>query len=101
MTANKDAAIEKDREEKKSLVVKAISAHCNDSSKFQDLRNIGQALQDGDELQLNILSGGYTNFSYRAFLKKNPSIQLYAKLSFSRALWNRLPCHICVLILMA
>ncbi len=87
MTANKDEAIKKDQEEKKSLVVKAISAHCNDSSKFQILRTIGQALQDGDELQLDILTGGYTNLSYRVFLKKNPNVQLFVKLAFSRPLF--------------
>jgi len=80
--------IEKDREVKKLLVAEAISSHCNDSSKFEDLRKIGQALQAGDQLKVHILSGGNTNFSYRVCLEKNPDIQLYAKLSFSRALWN-------------
>jgi hypothetical protein len=87
MTSNNDEAITKDQEEKKSLVAKTISAHCNDSSKFQILRTIGQALQDGDQLQLDILTGGHTNLSYRVYLKKNPNVQLFAKLAFSRPLY--------------
>jgi hypothetical protein len=34
------------------------------------------------------LTGGYTNLSYRVFLKKNPEVQLFAKLACSRVLWN-------------
>jgi hypothetical protein len=84
MTASKDM----ERELMKTLVANSISSHSNDISDFQDLRRIGQALLEGDKLQLDVLSGGYTNYSYRVFLQKTPNIQLYAKLSFSRALWN-------------
>jgi len=69
-------------------VVDVISLHCNGASQFEDLRAIGQALQSGDNLQVDILTGGWTNFSYRVFLERNPELQLYAKLSFPRALWN-------------
>lgn len=72
----------------KILVAELISSHCHDLSEFQDFRRIGQALQAGAELQLDILSGGYTNYSYRIFLDGSPSVQLFAKLSFSHALWN-------------
>ena len=75
-------AVETDKQLKKQLVAQVIASHCNDSSQFQDLRIIGQALKEGDELIVDILTGGYCNFSYRVFLKGNPDMQLYAKLSF-------------------
>jgi len=75
-------AVETDKQLKKQLVAQVIASHCNDSSQFQDLRIIGQALKGGDELIVDILTGGYCNFSYRVFLKGNPDMQLYAKLSF-------------------
>ena len=88
MTVQNKQAIENDRELMKQLVIEAILPLCDDSSQFEDLRVIGKALQAGDELQVDILSGGATNFSYRLFLAKNPDMQLFAKLSFPRALWN-------------
>ena len=76
MTAISNEDIEMDREVKKSLAAKAISnSPCNNALQFQNLRAIGQVPQDGDQLQLDIMSGGHTNF----FLKKNLNIQLYAK----------------------
>lgn len=89
MTDNEEEqAGDNDQELKKQIVAEVISSYCNDASQFEDLRSIGQALQDGDRLHVEILTGGYTNFSYRVFLEGAPEIQLYAKLSFSRALWN-------------
>jgi len=81
-------ALENDREVKKKIVAEVISVHSNDSSQFEDLRKIGQALQAGDKLLIDIITGGVTNFSYRISLEQRPEIQLYAKLTFSRALWN-------------
>jgi len=81
-------AIENDKENKKKVVIEIITEHCNDSSQFEDLKLIGEALQAGDKLDINILTGGLTNFSYRISLEQRPEIQLYAKLCFARALWN-------------
>lgn len=81
-------AIEIDKEIKKKVVIKVITEHCNDSSQFEDFKLIGEALQTGDKLEINILTGGLTNFSYRISLEQRPEIQLYAKLCFARALWN-------------
>jgi len=78
-------AIETDKQLKKQLVAEVIASNCNDSSQFEDLRAIGQALNEGDELIVEILTGGYCNFSYRVFLQRNPEVQLFAKLSFSWA----------------
>jgi hypothetical protein len=87
MTSNNEVA-KRDTESMKILVAELISSHCHDLSEFQDFRKIGQALQAGAQLQLDILSGGYTNYSYRVFLDDSSSVQLFAKLSFSHALWN-------------
>jgi hypothetical protein len=80
-------AVATDREIKKQLVVDTISSHCSDSP-FEDLRLIGEALQGGDVLVAQTLSGGWTNFSYRVYLKGNPEQQIFAKVAFERALWN-------------
>jgi len=81
-------AIENDKEQKKQIVMEVVSTHCNDSSEFDELKLIGEAMQAGDKLDISILTGGVTNFSYRIFLEQRPEIQLYAKLCFDRALWN-------------
>mmetsp|Transcript_10588 Transcript_10588/g.23509 ORF Transcript_10588/g.23509 Transcript_10588/m.23509 type:complete len:516 (-) Transcript_10588:81-1628(-) len=60
---------------------------------------ISNALNDGShnnkaKLVVEILTGGYTNFSYRIRLERDPEtsseneIKLFAKLCFERALWN-------------
>ena len=88
VTAIHSEAVIKDREAKKTVVVETISAHCVDSSPFEDLRLIGEALQGGDKLVAKILTGGWCNFSYCVYLEGNPERKVYAKLAFSRALWN-------------
>ena len=84
-------AVLQDREEKKSLVVDTISSHCVESSPFEELRWIGEALEKGDQLVADIVTGGWCNFSYRIYLEGNPDRQLYAKLAFPRALWDPNP----------
>jgi hypothetical protein len=81
-------AVAKDREEKKKLVVDTISSYCVNSARFEDLRLMGEAIEAGDRLVAKILTGGWCNFSYRIHLDGNPERQVYAKLAFSRALWN-------------
>ena len=73
---------------KKQLLLDTIAAQCNDSSKFEDLKAIGEALKAGDKLDCKIISGGKTNFSSKVFLEGAPDKALFAKISFSYALWN-------------
>jgi hypothetical protein len=79
-------AIEEDKEAKKQLVIDFIKPKCTADSPFQDLRDIGVALEDeGDDLKLKILSGGISNYSYKVSTttKQNTNMSLYAKLAFS------------------
>ena len=76
---------ENDKEQKKKVVVEAISSHCNNSSQFKDLRLIGDALECGDKLEAEVLTGGLTNFSYKVVVAGAPKLQLYAKLAFSHS----------------
>jgi len=88
-------AVLQDREEKKQLVVDTISSHCrlmeSSSSSTDDLKWIKEALVQGDILVADIVTGGWCNFSYRVYLKRNPEIQVYVKLAFPRALWDPNP----------
>lgn len=86
-----DDALAREREEKKRIVIDAIAARCREPSDFEDVREFGRALleAEGDDgLELEVLSGGETNFSYKVSLKQNPSKSVFAKISFSYALWN-------------
>jgi thiamine kinase-like enzyme len=78
----------KDQEAKKIVVTEAITSLCNESSEFEDLREIGAALKSGDSLKIKVLSGGKTNYSYKVTLEKSPDKALFAKICFQFAIWN-------------
>ena len=79
-----------DQEAKKALVLSEISKRChsNNNAECDHLRAIGQTLESGDSLVCKIIAGGKTNYSYKVFCANNPSLAVYAKISFSYALWN-------------
>ena len=77
-----------DQEDKKSLVLYHIAERCRPSSEFSILRSIGEALQQGKTLTASIITGGKTNYSYKVFVKEEPHLAVYSKISFSFALWN-------------
>ena len=78
-----------DKELKKRLVLETIQSHCTKDSEFQDFRTIANSLEDGDNLDIKIISGGLTNFSYKIFLHSDESkAPLFAKVTFPRAFWN-------------
>ena len=88
--------VEKDKIIKKKLVIDAVATHAKDlSSQNQVLADISSALEqkgdDGDELRAKIISGGYTNYSYKVYLRDRPDVAVFAKLSFPYALWNKDP----------
>lgn len=78
----------KDREAKKQIVSDTIASLCNDASEFQDLRDIGAALNSGDSLRIKVLAGGATNYAYKVSLEKDRDKTLFAKICFKFALWN-------------
>ena len=95
--ASEDARemLEREKREKKKLARKIIEAKCKEqSSEFPIINAIGDALTNkGDSLELAVLSGGETNFSYKAFLRDDPAVAMFCKLTFTKALWNPNPVH--------
>lgn len=89
MTTEDREQIDIDREVKKRLVLETIEKNCTEDSEFEDLRTIASALKQGDTLDIKIISGGFTNFSYKVYLRSDESkAPLFAKICFPRALWN-------------
>eukprot|EP00804_Cyclotella_cryptica_P027295 CCRYP_014385-RA/>CCRYP_014385-RA protein AED:0.39 eAED:-0.67 QI:0/0/0/1/0/0/2/0/468 len=64
------SAVEIDKQVKRQLVVNTITKHCS------------------SKLCCKILSGGYTNYSYKVYVKDQPDVCVFSKLSFEFALWN-------------
>jgi hypothetical protein len=80
-------SLQQEKIAKKELAKKIIKAKCSEEHlEFEDLKVFGAALKDGDELVIQLLSGGETNFSYKVHLQKDPTKALFCKLSFTRAL---------------
>lgn len=52
------------------------------------LKQLSQAIDSGDNLNADVLSGGYTNYSYKVYVEGNPDLCIFAKLCFEYALWN-------------
>ena len=77
-----------DQEEKKQVVLQEIASRCNDSSEFAILRQLGQALSQGQTLVCQIIAGGRTNYSYKVYVQEDEALAVYSKISFSFALWN-------------
>lgn len=76
-----------DKQIKKDLVINTIIKHCG-SSPHDIFQQIHQAIKNGSNLGCKILSGGYTNYSYKVYLQDKPDICVFVKLSFEFALWN-------------
>jgi hypothetical protein len=86
--ASSNKALETDKEIKKELVLDVVKSYCNESSEYETLRAIGNAIQAGKTLNIKVISGGLTNYSYKLFLEDgSSSIAIYAKICFSTALW--------------
>lgn len=68
--------VEKDKIIKKKLVIDTVASYAKDlSSQNQVLADISGALeQKDDELQAKIISGGYTNYSYKLYLRYRPDV---------------------------
>ncbi|VEU41970.1 unnamed protein product [Pseudo-nitzschia multistriata] len=88
-----------DQQEKLKLLLQNLEVYCNDESEYDDLRDLGKAVKSGAKLAGTILSGGYTNYSYKIHLDSDGSdndegnygkkeIAVFAKIAFPYALWN-------------
>lgn len=80
--------VEIDKQAKQQLVIQTITKHLSATSSHKIFRQIQQALDDGSSLSCKILSGGYTNYSYKVSVQGHHDLNLFAKLSFEYALWN-------------
>ena len=84
------ATLEVDKQKKTSLVIETIQAKCSESTNLI-LEQINYAINDfgaTGKLKATVLSGGWTNYSYRVYLDKDPDLCVFAKLSFESASWN-------------
>ena len=77
---------------KRELVVNTIIQRSASSSHqiLQDINeaaNLSSATGSGG-IEAIVLSGGYTNYSYKIFVPDQPHLCLFAKLTFERAVWN-------------
>ena len=77
-----------DKHMKKTLLIDTITKECASSS-HNILQKINEAIGAGGKLEATVLSGGYTNYSYKVYVDNDdPELQVFAKLSFEYALWN-------------
>lgn len=77
---------------KRELVINTI-AHRSAFSSHQILQDISEAaslspVTGSSKVEALVLSGGYTNYSYKIFVPEQPHLCLFAKLTFERAVWN-------------
>lgn len=81
---------EDDKLIKKTLLTDTITTKCA-SSPHNILQQIDHAINksgDDSKLEATVLSGGYTNYSYKVFVDNHPELCVFAKLCFEYALWN-------------
>ena len=84
-----------DKEEKKHTVTSYIATKCRIDSDVHDLRTIGACLSNGAKLEIDILTGGLANYTYKISCKDASGTEhkLFAKLSFPFAqLFPDKPC---------
>lgn len=87
--------VQEDKEQKKQLVTSYIASKCKVDSDVEDLREIGACLSNGAKLEIDILTGGLANYTYKICCKgtKGTDHKLFAKLSFPFAqLFPDKPC---------
>ena len=79
-----------DKRIKKEVLIDTIRSKCASSSDamLQKIHHAVNEAGDGSKLEAKVLSGGYTNYSYKVFVDKHPELVIFAKLCFEAALWN-------------
>ena len=75
---------------KRELVVNTIIQRSASSSHqiLQDINEAATSATGSSVIEAIVLSGGYTNYSYKIFIPDQPHLCLFAKLTFERAVWN-------------
>ena len=75
-----------DKNVKKTLLIETITKEST-TSEHEILQQINKAIGgEGGTLEAIVLSGGYTNYSYKVYVKEQPKLCVFAKLSFEYAL---------------
>lgn len=94
-----DEFAQEDEIMKMTLVIDSITKECSSSS-HEILQQINAAIRKGkgtsattsstggSKLKATVLSGGYTNCSYKVYVDTKPELCVFAKLSFEYARWN-------------
>lgn len=80
-------AQDQDRIAKKAILIRTTK-ELSQSTTNPTLQKFHQAVSSGLTIDAKILSGGYTNYSYKLYVVEQPEICAYAKLCFEYALWN-------------
>ena len=84
-----------DRQEKLQILIKHLKGYCNDQWEHDDLRKLGNGLKNGAKLTGKILTGGFTNYSFKIYLdypddnENHPdkNVAVFAKITFPYGLW--------------
>jgi len=88
-----------DKNVKKTLLIETIGKECT-TSDHEILQEINKAIGgEGGTLQAVVLSGGYTNYSYKVYIKEQPELCVFAKLSFEYALVRFSLLFMCILFI--
>lgn len=74
MTSTQHVAVEEEKVIKKKLLIQTITVCATLTSEHQEFRDIAAGLENGDELEAMLLSGGVTNYSYKVHLKDNQNV---------------------------
>jgi thiamine kinase-like enzyme len=80
--------LDEDKKKKTEIIKRVIADYTAANSSVELFQKIAHAVKDGGKLEAIILSGGYTNYSYKLFVPGQPDLVAFAKLSFEYALWN-------------
>ena len=90
------SAADEDKRIKKILLIDTITKECK-SSNNKILQQINNAINKGSKLEATILSGGYTNYSYKVYITDQPDeLCIYAKLCFEHALVSYIVTFLCI-----
>jgi len=71
---------EEDKKLKKKILLDTILDKLRGSNDGHEvLKQLRQAVDSGENLNADVLSGGYTNYSYKVYVEGNPDLCIFAK----------------------
>lgn len=81
---------DEDKLVKKTLLIDTIAKKCVSSPHeiLQQINHVINVSGDGSKLEATVLTGGYTNYSYKVSVDKHPELCVFAKFCFDFALWS-------------